>query len=181
MNVTLDGFFAGPHCELDWHFRYWNNEMADCAGEQLSRADTLLLGRITYGAMARHWSSVAMDPSFPREDMAFADMMNKYTKVVFSRTLKDVGIWQNTRLAEGTVGNAVRQLKREKGKDIIVYGSGSIVSALMQHNLVDEYVLWVHPVFLGKGKPLFKGHQQSMQLVRTQRFGSGVVLLSYGK
>ena len=90
MNVTLDGFMAGPNCELDWHFSFWNEEMAEYASEQLSHADTILLGRITYKAMAKYWPSMAMDLSYPREDIAFAGMMNSYKKIVFSNTLNEV-------------------------------------------------------------------------------------------
>ena len=93
MNVTLDGFMAGPDCELDWHFNYWNEEMAKCAGEQLSNADTILLGRITYKAMARFWPSKMKDLLGPRHDIAFASMINSYQKVVFSKTLKNTQIF----------------------------------------------------------------------------------------
>ena len=178
MNVTLDGFMAGPNCELDWHFNYWNEEMAKAAIEQLSNTDTILLGRVTYKAMAKYWPAKAMDLSYPREDIAFAGMMNSYTKIVFSKTLENAE-WNNSKLIKDNIRMEVVRLKKQQGKDMIIYGSGSIVSALSQWGLIDEYVLWIHPVFIGKGKTLFRNvHDKLMlKLVHTKTFGSGVVIL----
>lgn len=88
MNITLDGFMAGPAGELDWHFRFWNEEMADYGVMQLMQADTILLGRKTYNVMAGYWPLVSCNPCFPRSDIAFADMMNNYQKIVCSSTLQ---------------------------------------------------------------------------------------------
>jgi len=180
MNVTLDGFMAGPGSELDWHFNYWNEEMSECASEQLSCADTILLGRVTYNAMAKYWPYVASNRSYPRRDIAFADMMNNHNKIVFSGTLKKA-FWNNTKLAKENTSRIILKLKQQPGKDIIIYGSGSIVSDLMRWGLVDEYLLWVHPVVLGKGKVLFRGLNDGfkLKLVNTKTFNSGVVLIYY--
>src|SRR4051812_6568335 len=177
MNITLDGFIAGPNCELDWHFERWGADMALSLCEQLSKADTIILGRVTYNAMAKYWPSRAADMSFPREDLAFAEMMNRYEKVVFSRSM-DTPVWNNSRFVKGNTGKEILQLKQQAGKDIIIYGSGKLVSSLMQLNLIDEYLLWVHPVILGKGKPLFKD-KINMKLMNLKTFDSGVVILSY--
>lgn len=184
MNVTLDGFMAGPNCELDWHFQHWNQEMAETAGRQLSKTDTILLGRITYQAMAQYWPSVEGDLSFPREDIAFAEMMNDHSKIVFSKTLIKTG-WKNARLAGKNVRSEISRLKHAgngQDKDMIIYGSGVLVSRLMRLDLIDEYILWVHPVILGKGKPLFKKirEKQRLRLLTTKTFSSGVVMLCYG-
>jgi dihydrofolate reductase len=180
MNVTLDGFIAGPNCELDWHFDSWTIDMATALCEQLSNADTILLGRITYCAMARYWPSKATSLSFPREDIAFAYMMNTYNKVVFSKTL-NTSQWNNSRFVKGDLSREVLKLKKQPGKDIIIYGSGILVSALIHLNLIDEYTLWLHPVVLGSGKPLFKpSHgRYGLRLLTTRYFSSGVVSLRY--
>lgn len=180
MNVTLDGFMAGPDCELDWHFNAWNNEMAQAAAEQLSRADTIILGRVTYRAMAKYWPMQSMSLLCAREDIVFADMMNTHTKIVFSKTLQSAE-WNNTRLVKRDIGKEITALKRRRGKDMIIYGSGKIVAALIPLDLVDEYQVWVHPIVLGKGKPFFPELQQSvrMRLFSTRTFSSGVVMLSY--
>lgn len=180
MNVTLDGFMAGPNCELDWHFNTWAPDMADSLCQQLSRADTIVLGRVTYSAMARYWPGRASDLSFPRDDIAFADMMNSYRKVVFSKSM-DTPIWNNSTLVKGNLRKEILNLKKEAGKDIIIYGSGKLAASLMQLNLIDEYRLWLHPVVLSKGKPLFKALQErmNMTLTKLETFKSGVVELYY--
>jgi dihydrofolate reductase len=180
MNITLDGFMSGPDCELDWHFKSWNGEMADVAAEQLSKADTILLGRITYRAMARYWPMQSINILTPRGDIAFADMMNNYAKIVFTKTLKKPE-WNNSRIINRDIESEVEQMKKEQGKDMIIYGSGQIVSALMKANLVDEFHIWVHPVIIGKGKTLFRDLTKDLrlELFRTKRFSSGVVLFYY--
>ena len=180
MNVTLDGFMSGSNCELDWHFKSWTREMADLLYEQLSKADTILLGRITFNAMAAYWPVKAMDLSFPREDLAFANLMNSYTKLVFSKT-HGISQWNNSKLLTGEPADEILKLKQKKGKDIIIYGSGKIVNCLAKSRLIDEYRLWVHPLFLGKGKLLFKDLEKEyrMKLFKTKTFSSGVVILYY--
>lgn len=180
MNVTLDGYMAGPYSELDWHFGYWTPEMAEALCEQLSRVDTILLGRVTYIAMARYWPFKAADPAFPREDAAFADMMNTYPKIVFSKTLATAD-WNNSRLVKGSLAKEITKLKKQAGKDMILYGSGQVASAMIKLGLVDEYQLWVHPVVLGSGQPLFKKlrDKTNLVLVNAKAFSSGVVIIYY--
>lgn len=180
MNITLDGFIAGPHCELDWHFSYWNNEMSRYASEQLALTDTILLGRVTYNAMAKYWPSVAMDMSFPREDVAFADMMNNHAKIVFSGTLKNIS-WHNSMLITKSASHEVVRLKQMPGKDMIIYGSSKLAQSLMRAGLIDEYMLWTYPVILGEGKPLFRQlkDRSLLRLVGTKIFSSGVVVMDY--
>jgi dihydrofolate reductase len=181
INMTLDGFMAGPQGELDWHFPLWNEEMSEFAVEQLSMMDSILLGRITYQAMAGYWPAEAVRQSSNRKKIDFAGMMNEHTKIVFSKTLTTTA-WQNTRLIKRNIAQEVTRLKQEPGLDIIIYGSGSIISRLMRLGLIDEYVLWIHPVVLGKGRPLFKEFpdRHTLQLLRTKTFSSGVVILYYG-
>lgn len=180
MNVTLDGYMAGPNCELDWHFNLWDVEMMETLSEQLYAADTILLGRVTYNAMARFWPMKAKDLSGTKADIAFAEMMNKYTKIVFSKTLQEAN-WGNSRLIKQNLLKEVSQLKNQAGKDMIIFGSGKLSTALIKANLIDEYSIWVHPIILGKGKPFFKKLQDSLciELAATQVFKSGVVILNY--
>jgi dihydrofolate reductase len=106
-------------------------------------------------------------------------------KVVYSKTLKKAK-WNNSRLINGNIEDEINRLKQPRqgqDKDIIIYGSGKLVSALMQLGLVDEYLLWVHPVILGKGKPLFSKLKDkcSLKLLQSKTFDSGVILLHYMK
>ncbi len=182
VNITLDGFMAGPNCELDWHFSRWTPEMADVQTQLLIAADTILLGRVTYTAMAAYWPGVSANLTFPRHDLAFANMMNSLKKVVFSKTINHLN-WQNSIKISGSLAAEIYKLKRQRGEDIMIYGSSKLMSGLMKLNLIDEYALWVHPVLLGKGKPLFGKLDglTDMRLSNVQQFSSDVVLLQYVK
>jgi dihydrofolate reductase len=180
VNVTLDGYMAGPNCELDWHFNSWTDEMAQSITEQLSKADTILLGRVTYKGMAKHWTSTPVGLLAPREDLDFADMLNHYPKIVISKTLT-TATWNNSKILKGNIAKEVIKLKQRAGKDMIIYGSGQLVASLTKLGLIDEYRIWVHPVVLGDGKPLFKEVEQklNLSLYKTKTFSSGVVILFY--
>ncbi|WEK37198.1 MAG: dihydrofolate reductase family protein [Candidatus Pseudobacter hemicellulosilyticus] len=183
MNTTLDGFIAGPHCELDWHFNCWDAGMGQRLTEELNRSDSILLGRVTYQAMAAYWPQQAISTNSARDDIPFADLMNRRHKIVFSNTLSSLS-WQNSSLLSGPVDQALRQFKAThqlKEGNIISYGSGKLVSALIRLGLVDEFQLWVHPILLGSGRPLIRELRQqlALRLQTTQVFSSGVVLLQY--
>ncbi|MCW3464168.1 dihydrofolate reductase family protein [Chitinophaga nivalis] len=180
INLTLDGFMAGPNGELDWHFPHWNHEMATYAYDQLSAADTILAGRVTYQKMADHWPVAARDPYSNRQDLAFARLMNSLPKIVFSRTLSKV-TWQHSRLMKENIREAIMQLKQQPGKDMIMYGGVTIAAAFIQMELIDEYRIWVNPVAIGSGTPLFENVEQhlALQLIDTTPFSNGVVLLRY--
>ncbi|MEP7257987.1 MAG: dihydrofolate reductase family protein [Flavitalea sp.] len=181
MNVTLNGFMAGPNSELDWHFKSWDEEMAHAITLQLSAADTILLGRITYSIMARYWPSIASAQFTCRHDLDFADMMNRYDKVIFSTTLSSVDEWRNARLAKKNIEEEIAELKQSRGKEMIIYGSGQMVSSLITMNLIDEYRIWIHPVIINQGRPFFPFLSGSinLKLRHSTAFGSGVVLLCY--
>ncbi|MDY9926913.1 dihydrofolate reductase family protein [Methanosarcina sp.] len=175
--ITLDGYFAGQDGEIDWFF--WNEEMAQSAIDLISTADTLLFGRVTYELMASYWPSA----SPPTEDPIIIDKMNNLPKIVFSRALKKVewGKWNNVRLVKEITSEEILKMKKQPGKNMVIYGSGSIVSAFMNLGLIDEYYLFVNPVVLGRGKSLFKdlNDRHKMKLIRTKAFSNGVVLLHY--
>jgi dihydrofolate reductase len=180
LNITLDGFVAAEDESLNWHSRYWTDEIAETTTELLSRADTILLGKNTYQAMAAYWPFQAKCMDFPRTDIAYADMMNNYQKVVLSSTMTTVW-WNNSLLLKGNLKQAIESLKKQGGRDILTYGSISVVKKLVAVNLVDEYQLWVHPVILGNGKPLFERLKKNifLKLVSQKVFSSGVMLIVY--
>ena len=119
--VTLDGYFAGPNGEIDWH--HVDAEFNEFAIDQLNHVDTLLFGRVTYQMMASYWPT----PLAIRHDPIVADKMNSLSKVVFSKTLEKVD-WSNTRLVRGEVAAEIARLKKEPGLDLVIFGSGSLVS-----------------------------------------------------
>ncbi|RDE17930.1 MAG: riboflavin biosynthesis protein RibD [Candidatus Thorarchaeota archaeon] len=172
--VSVDGFFAGPNGEIDWH--NVDAEFNEYANDLLSTVDGLLFGRVTYQMMADYWptsSAITNDP-------IIAEKMNSLPKIVFSRTLKKAE-WKNTRLVKGDIKQEISKLKRQPGKDLVVLGSGTIVSTLTQLGLIDEYRIIVNPVVLGDGKTMFRGIRDrlSLRLLKTRTFRSGNVLLYY--
>lgn len=173
--VSLDGFFAGPGGEVDWHVvdEEFNEKYAV---PLLNSVDTLLFGRVTYELMAGYWPT----PEAIKNDPIIADKMNSLPKIVFSKTLKKVD-WNNTRLVKEVLTDEVVKLKQQYGKAMVIFGSGTIVSTLTQLGLIDEYRLIVNPVILGSGKSLFKGLKDRLrlQLLETKKFNSGNVLLRY--
>ena len=177
-SVTLDGFFEGPNKELDWHIV--DEEAKEYAKDLLSNVDTLLFGRVTYQLMADYWPAAATNPSTPKSDLEIADKMNNLPKIVFSKTLQEVK-WNNSRLVKENIAEEISKMKQQPGKDMVIFGSGTIVSTFMQHGLIDEYRIIVNRIVLGNGKPLFKGinDKQNLKLLKTRVFGSGVVILYY--
>jgi len=174
--VTLDGFFAGPHGELDWAVGGEEFDR-DLLPELLRRVDAIVLGRVTYQELAAYW------PFASTEDDRNAELMNTIPKIVFSKTLSTVewGKWQNARLVKDDPAETIANLKQQPGRDMAIFGSGGLVSQLAQRGLVDEYQLRVHPVVLGSGKPFFKDlkEQMKLKLLDSRAFPSGVVVLSY--
>ncbi len=176
--VTLDGFIAGPNGEMDWVMV--DDAMGQYEGDLISAADTLIQGRVTYQSFAGAWPYVPDNPSASEGEKVYARQLNAMRKIVFSRSLEKVE-WNNSTLLSEVNPEAIVQLKQEPGKDIVIYGSASIVQALTNLGLIDEYQLLVHPVVLGGGKPLFQNiHDRvNLKLVETKQFPSGVVGLYY--
>lgn len=174
--MSLDGFFAGPRGELDWHMV--DEDFFAYARGMLRSVNTILFGRLTYEVMAAYW------PSAPTDEIA--DKMNGLAKIVFSRTLKSAK-WNNTRVASRGLIEEVTDLKQQAGKDkdkdMVILGSASVASPLLEAGLVDEYRVIISPVLLGRGQQLFAGIEKriSLKLLETKRFGSGVILARYGK
>ena len=134
----------------------------------------LVFGRITYELMAKYWPT----PMAMKNSPAVAEGMNNLHKVVFSRTLDKVS-WKNTKLVKGDLVEEVRKMKNEPGPDMVILGSGSIVSQLAQAGLIDEYQVALSPIVLGKGRSMFEGVKQNVNLKKTRAFGNGKVMLWY--
>jgi dihydrofolate reductase len=168
--MSLDGFFEGPNGEFDWPVV--EEEFLGYAREMLRSVDTILFGRLTYLHMAAYWPTAARDE--------IADQMNNLPKVVFARTLERAE-WKNSRLVRGDAAEEVARLKRESGKDLVILGSASLTSSLLQANLIDEYRVILEPVVLGSGHPLFKSiaGRIKMKLTDARVLGTGVVVLYY--
>jgi dihydrofolate reductase len=176
--VSLDGFFADEDGNLDWQIV--DGEFNKAAVEIIQAFDTILFGRMTYQLFERFWPNAANDPKISKEDRIIADRINEMKKIVFSKSLEKV-TWNNSKLLKGDLEEEVKKLKQESGRDIVIYGSGTIVQQLTNMGLIDEYQLMLNPVILGKGKPHFKDIQDKHNLkFRTSKtFRSGLIKLDY--
>jgi dihydrofolate reductase len=188
--LTANGYFAGPDGNLDWVVP--DDEQAKAAAADISNFDTVLFGRRTYEIFEKFWPRVVVDdagmvpdPHRPgrrsREHGVIAIALNRMTKLVFSRTLKDV-TWKNSRVVHELDPREIETMKKQAGKDMIIFGSGSIVSQLTQDSLIDEYQFVVCPVLLGSGQPFLRdvSDHLKLRLLESKQYRSGDVLLRYG-
>jgi len=176
MSVSVDGFFEGPNRELDWHLV--DDELHSHFNEQLSAMGGFLDGRVTYQLMAAFWPTADVDPASTPPMREFARIWREMPKIVYSRTLERAD-W-NTTIVRDVVVEEVLALKARPGGDLVL-GGADLAAAFMRHDLIDEYRLYVHPVVIGRGKPLFptSDARTRLRLAETRTFGNGVVLLRY--
>jgi dihydrofolate reductase len=186
--VTLDGYMVGPDEDISWVVEGFDREMADDIAEDMSRrSDLFVFGRVTFEIFAAYWPNAIpyeeedeLNPSEGKEDPRIIQALNEFPKLVFSKTLGR-SEWNNTQVVDEGLEDEIRRLKKETGKDISIQGSASIVQALARADLIDEYRLYVHPVLLGAGKPLFATGtgRQDFELVRNKLYANGVIGTSY--
>ena len=180
MHTSLDGFVAGPKGEMDWI--NVGDEMFDYAGERTSKSDTALYGRVTYQMMESYWPTAADSPTATKHDIEHSTWYNQVTKVVVSKTMKGANL-PRTKIISDKVTDEIAKLKKTTEREIVIFGSPSIGHLLMAENLIDDYWLFVNPVLLGKGIPMFKdiNDRLTLKLVKSHVFSSGVVCLHYEK
>ena len=174
--ISLDGYYTSLKNEIDW-FDFDKQEV-DWSKEILRRVDTMLYGRVTYEDFRAFWPRANATPD--GFDSEIIGQLNGHHKVVFSRTLADVP-WQPAVLVREDPASAVAKLKQGPGKDMVVVGSGTLISALVRSGLVDEYRVRVRPIILGAGKSLFadKDARHPLKLVSGKKLGNGVMALHY--
>lgn len=176
--ISLDGFLEGPNGAMDW----FHTDDADWqeAFKLYGDVDTVLLGRGMYPGYSQYWRGVLAEPAKQSQDeLAYARWADKTRHIVFSRALKSAD-WSNTEIMRDAAKDVPR-LKREPGKNLIVYGGARFAGALIDQGLVDEYHLVVEPVALGGGKPLFNhlSHRRELKRTDAKPLPSGAILLSY--
>ncbi|HEX3622563.1 MAG TPA: dihydrofolate reductase family protein [Acidimicrobiales bacterium] len=176
MSVSVDGFMEGPHQELDWQLI--DEELHGHFNEMLAGMAAFLDGRVTYELMVRFWPTADADPSASAPVAEFARIWRDMPKVVYSRTLERAD-W-NTTIVREVVAEDVLALKAAPGADLVV-GGADLSAAFRRLGLIDEYRLYVHPVVIGRGKPMFapSDDMTALRLAETRTFTSGVVLLRY--
>ena len=178
MHISLDGFVAGPNGEMDWI--KVDEELFDYVGKRISEADTALYGRVTYQMMENYWPTAGDAPTASRHDIEHSKWYKKAHKVVLSRTMKDVGL-TNTKIVSDNLSDRINEIKQQEGKEIPLFGSPTATHSLIQLNLIDGYWLFVNPIILGQGIPLFVDIKDKikLELLTTQKFTSGVTELNY--
>ena len=178
VQMTIDGFIAGPNGEMDWMEWNWDSGLKQYVGELTEPVDCIVLGRKLAQGFIPYWSAVAAHPEDP--EFIAGKKFTDTKKVVFTKTLEK-SEWANTILAKGDLVHEINQLKGAAGNDIIAYGGATFVSALIKHALIDEFHLFINPTAIGSGMPIFQQleNKQRLQLVRSMSFESGIVVLHY--
>jgi len=178
VQMSVDGFICGPHGEMDWMIWNWDMALQDYVKNLTTTADCVVLGRKLAEGFIPHWASVAANPDTPEQ--AVGIQFTDIAKVVFTKTL-EIAAWLNTVLAKGDLVNEITSLKKQEGKDIMVYGGASFVSALIKNRLIDEFHLFMNPAALGKGMPIFYDLETKLNLtlVKATSFECGMVVLHY--
>lgn len=178
MHVSLDGFVGGPNGEMDWITV--DDEIFDYAGDRTDASDMALYGRTTFEMMENYWPNAADQPNAGKHEIQHSKWYNQVEKVVLSKTLKGK-TFKNTRIISDNVESEIQKLKQAPGKEIIIFGSPGASHSLMSKGLIDELWVFVSPILVGAGIPLFKDirNHTKLSLVKSHAFKCGVVCLHY--
>lgn len=178
VQISIDGFVStGPNDEQHWVTWAWDEIRPHVLG-LLDSSDTILIGRKLAVDYISYWQGVYTRPDDPMYEVAQRIVRAK--KVVFTKTLEK-SEWDNTELAKGDLADEIKKLKNQDGKDLIVYGGNSFVSSIIKEGLIDEFHLFINPVALGHGGPIFDQLEQYRQLKLKNSivYDCGIVLLHY--
>lgn len=176
VQISIDGFIAGPNGEMDWMEWNWGDDINAYVGAITEAADTIVIGRKLAEGFIPYWDDAAKKD----EPVKGAKEINSMPKVVFTKTITEHN-WPNTSLATGSLEEEIATLKAEDGADIIAYGGGTFVSSLIKAGLIDEYYLLVNPTAVGIGLPIFAEHtgKLTLQLIEAKAFDCGITALHY--
>jgi dihydrofolate reductase len=180
MHASLDGLVSGLNGEMDWI--KVDDAIFDFVGTMTAQADTALYGRVTYQMMQNYWPKAGEKPDASKHDIEHSSWYNKVLKVVLSRTISETGL-TNTKIFSENIPDKINELKQQEGKNIIIFGSPSASNSLLRQGLIDEFWIFLNPVLLGRGIPLFKDVSEMVRLslAETKLFGNGVIALHYCK
>jgi len=178
MHISLDGFVAGPNKEMNWI--KVDEEIFDHVEKRIRDSDAALYGRVTYEMMEAYWPNAANKPNPSRHDINHSGWYKKAHKIVLSKTMKDAAL-PNTTIISDNLSDSIKEIKQGDGSEILLFGSPTATHALIEQNLIDGYWLFVNPIILGQGIPLFTGieNKTALKLVTTRQFTSGVTELNY--
>ncbi|MFD7300179.1 dihydrofolate reductase family protein [Streptomyces pharetrae] len=178
MSVSLDGYMEGPGHDISWH--RVDDELHQYMNDTLREAGGFLSGRVLYELMAEFWPTADQDPEASPVMAEFAGIWRDMPKFVYSRTLRDADVGWNTTVVREVVPDEVRALKARPGGELVLSGA-RIAEAFLGYGLVDEFRVYVHPVLVGRGTPMFPETSSltDLRLLESRTFGTGVVLLRY--
>ncbi len=178
IQMTVDGFIAGPNGEMDWMTWNWDDSLKAYVQALTDTMDCIVLGRKLAEGFIPHWTTVAADAEDPEQSSGITFRDTK--KVVFTHSSGNPE-WSNTIVAQGDLTEEILSLKKQEGKDLIVYGGGKFVSSLIEHELIDEFHLFINPVILGKGMTIFNSlsRPQNVKLIKATSFECGIIVLHY--
>lgn len=183
VHLSLDGFLAGPNGEMDWI--KIDEEIFDFVGKRISKGDTAIYGRVTFQMMENYWPTAADKPTATRHDIEHSKWYSKVHKVVLSKTMNAadpmaIGL-TNTTIISDKLSERINEIKQQPGEDILLFGSPTATHSLIQQNLIDGYWLFVNPIILGQGIPLFVDIKDKikLKLLTTRQFNCGVTELNY--
>src|SRR5689334_12075704 len=175
MQMTVDGFVAGPEGQLDWMTWDMDEKLLAFINQLTDTSDTILLGRKMAPGFLQYWEATVKKPESP--EYAFARKMVDIPKIVFTKTLDSID-GQNVRVEKSDLNRAIEQLKKAPGKDMMVYGGAGFVSSLIENSLIDELNFFVNPVGIGNGLRVFKS-RKPMALANSVRYSCGIVVNTY--
>lgn len=175
MQLTVDGCVAGPKGQLDWMTWDFDDQLGAFVNDLTDSSSTILLGRKMTPGFVSHWERIAANPAHAEHE--FARKMVDLEKVVFSRTVDHVD-GQNVRVHRGDLDEGVDAIKRQPGKDIVVYGGATFVASLIEHNLIDELNLFVNPIAIADGLRVFTA-RTPLRLVSSTAYPCGIVVSTY--
>ena len=178
VQMSIDGFISGQNGEMDWMKFPWTEDIMNYVREITETVDTIVLGRKLAEGFIPHWINVAKDPNNPEYEGGIKYATTR--KVVFTKTIEH-SKWENTDVANGELVEEINKLKNQTGKDIIVYGGGTFVTALITAGLIDEYHLFINPTAIGNGMTIFKGLDINLKLKlkTSKQFDCGIILICY--
>jgi dihydrofolate reductase len=178
MHISLDGFVAGPNGEMNWI--KVDEKIFDHVGKRIGKTDSALYGRVTYEMMQNYWPEAGNKPDASKHDIEHSKWYNNAHKIVLSKTMKDADL-TNTTIISDSLSGKLNEIKQQAGSEILLFGSPTATHALIQENLIDGYWLFVNPIILGQGIPLFVDIKDKikLKLLTTRQFTCGVTELNY--
>ncbi len=178
MHISLDGYVSGPNGEMDWI--KVDEELFDFVGKRIGEGDAALYGRVTFQMMENYWPTAGDKPNASRHDIEHSAWYKNIHKIVLSHTLNGTGL-NNTTVINGNLADRINEIKQQPGNEILLFGSPSATHSLMKLNLIDGYWLFVNPIILGQGIPLFPEFMEKTKLTlqHSNRFTCGVTELDY--